>query len=417
MIVGGGASALFLACKLDPKKFSVGIYEKNAALARKFLVAGKGGFNLTHSENPKQFVQKYEPQERLETIFNAFDNENFIAWLNSAGIKTVVGSSKRVFPEKQWKPIDVLKTIEGILTKNRVEMKFGFEWKGWSEEENLMFMRGEELLDLNSHGDTMTQRNTEKINETQSGRAADTIVVFALGGSSWKVTGSDGNWQTYFKEKGISTFPFQASNCAYKINWDPALLKKLEGQALKNVVFTCDGKVVRGEAVITQFGIEGSGVYPLSSKVRRALQKNGKAVLSIDLKPELTKEECAEQLTNKGRLSIKDVLEKEIKLSNTALQLIKLNTKKKEYQSPALLAEYIKKFKLTISDLAPIDEAISTVGGISFDELTPQLELKKLPNHYCIGEMINWDAPTGGYLLQMCYSMGSYLAEHLNEGC
>jgi uncharacterized flavoprotein (TIGR03862 family) len=379
----------------------VHIYEKNAALARKFLVAGKGGFNLTHSENAREFVQKYEPQEKLRTIFNAFDNGNFIQWLNSSGIKTIIGSSKRVFPEKQLKPVDVLKTIEKILKKNKVEIKFGCEWKGWDEKGDLKFVKGNELLtDHSPHFNKFRNQS---------------IVVFALGGKSWKVTGSDGLWQTYFEEKNISTVPFRASNCAYKVEWDQALIKKLEGKALKNVVFSCDGKTRFGEAVITQFGIEGSGVYPLSGAVREALRTQEKAELVIDLKPELTKENCVNELTSKGKTSIKDVLEKKIKLSDTALQLIKGTTSKEEYQSPQILSELIKNFKITITGLAPIDEAISTVGGIPFDELTSELELKKLTDHYCMGEMIDWDAPTGGYLLQMCYSMGAYLASCLNK--
>jgi uncharacterized flavoprotein (TIGR03862 family) len=390
-----------LACKLDPEKFDVSIYEKNAALARKFLVAGKGGFNLTHSENAKQFVQKYEPQEKLKTIFQAYDNANFVEWLNSAGIKTIIGSSKRVFPEKQYKPVDVLKTLEKILKKNKVEIKFGCEWKGWDDKWNLIFKK-EEVL----------RQAQQPLSDQLNGRP---IVVFALGGNSWKVTGSNGQWIDYFKEKGISITPFQASNCAYKIDWENALIKKLEGHALKNVVFNCGGKTRPGEAVITQFGIEGSGVYPLSSAVREELRKYGKAVLHIDLKPELTGEYCANELKNKGDASIKEVLEKKIKLSNTALQLVKGSTNKEEYQSPDVLAGRIKNFRITITGLAPMDEAISTVGGIPFDELTSQLELKKMSRHYCIGEMIDWDAPTGGYLLQMCYSMGSYLAAHLNE--
>jgi predicted flavoprotein YhiN len=153
----------------------------------------------------------------------------------------------------------------------------------------------------------------------------------------------------------------------------------------------------------------------LSSEVREGLRTQGKAELVIDLKPELTKEECVNELTNKGNASIKDVLEKKIKLSDAALQLIKGSTSKEEYQSPHILSERIKNFKIIITGLAPIDEAISTVGGIPFDELTSELELKKLPDHYCMGEMIDWDAPTGGYLLQMCYSMGSYLASCLNK--
>jgi uncharacterized flavoprotein (TIGR03862 family) len=451
-IIGGGAAALFLACQLDPKKFSVTIYEKNAALARKFLVAGKGGFNLTHSEDAKQFIEKYHPKEKLQAVFQQFDNVYFMQWLNSIGIKTIVGSSKRVFPTKEMKPIEVLKAIESVLKKNGVEVRYGVEFKGWGKDGVVEFIEtrpstssGSALSTSSgsalstSSGSALSTSSGSALStssgsalSTSSGSALstssatncsmlrepqhpNTITIFALGGSSWKVTGSDGKWQDEFKKMGIETVPFQASNCAFKVEWSSEVKNKLDGKALKNVAFSCGSKKVLGESVITQFGIEGSGVYPLSRAVRMELEKNKKAIISVDLKPELSTEKILALLKNRSNLSVKEVLIDQVKLSDTAFQLIKLSTSKEEYNSEEVLCNYIKNFPITVLGLAPIDEAISTVGGVAWDELNEHFELKKIPGTYCIGEMLDWDAPTGGYLLQMCFSMGFGLGNYLNR--
>lgn len=320
-----------------------------------------------------------------------------MAWLKSIGIQTYVGTSNRVFPKKGTKPIDVLKAIEQELKKNNVEIKFRYEWKGWNAAGDLVFEK------------TLASGALEKqcVNSN--------IAIFALGGSSWKVTGSNGKWLNYFEERGIETVPFQASNCAFKVEWSEEIKKKLVGAPIKNAVFSCCYKTIKGEAVITEFGIEGSGVYPLSGDIREGLAKNDKQILNVDFKPELSVEKALEILNHKTDLSIKDVLTTKIKLSDTAFQLIKLSSTKIDYQSPQFLVQLIKNFPITITGLAPIDDAISTVGGIPFTELNNNFELKKMPNTFCIGEMVDWDAPTGGYLLQMCFSMGFYVGKMLND--
>ncbi len=411
-IIGGGPASLMLACSLDANKFNISIYEKNSALGRKFLVAGKGGFNLTHSEDFTQFAERYQPQKFIEPFIEHFSNTDFRNWLKQVGIETYVGTSKRVFPIKGVKPIEVLKAIESILKKNNVSIYYNHDWKGWSNEQ-LIFQT--------------SNNQTSRIN-------AD-VVVFALGGASWKVTGSDGNWTNYFNEKGVITNAFFPSNCAYKINWNSAFIKMHQGNALKNCEFTCGNTSQKGEAVITEFGIEGSGIYPLSGEIRKQLirpnishpelvsgshemlkqvQHDVVAKLYIDFKPDLPLEEIIERIENKGKFSIKEVLEKKINLSDTQIELLKLYTSKEEYNNVQFLSQLIKSFPLHIVGLAPIDDAISTVGGISLNEVTDGLELKKLPNHYCLGEMLDWDAPTGGYLLQACFSMGKFLAIQLN---
>ncbi len=389
-IIGGGPASLMLACSLDAEKYNISIYEKNAALGRKFLVAGKGGFNLTHSENIEQFIERYHPKQFVEPFLNHFSNIDSRQWLKSIGIETYVGTSKRVFPVKGIKPIEVLYAIESVLKKNKVSIYYNHEWKGW-ENDDVKFSLGTET----------------KVVKTE-------IVVFALGGASWKVTGSVGDWTSYFEGKGIHINPFYPSNCAYKINWNQELLKYISGQALKNCEFYCGNMRKKGEVVLTDFGIEGSGIYSLSTEIREQLIRNQKAELYIDFKPELSLQEIQSRFENRGKLSIKDILEKKINLSATQIHLLKHQTTKETYNQPEMMSRWIKKFPLTISDFAPLDDAISTVGGIDLEEVNGKLELKKLPNHYCIGEMIDWDAPTGGYLLQACFSMGKYLANVLN---
>jgi predicted Rossmann fold flavoprotein len=414
-IIGGGASALMLACSLDTNKFNVSIYEKNAALGRKFLVAGKGGFNLTHSENIEQFVERYHPKQFIEPFLKHFSNTDFRDWLKSIGIETYVGTSKRVFPIKGIKPIEVLNAIESVLKKNNVSIHYNHEWKGWSNHELLFLNNGETKI------------------------IKSDIVVFALGGASWKVTGSAGNWISHFEEKGIQIIPFYPSNCAYKINWNQEIVKQISGQALKNCEFSCGNMHKKGEAVLTDFGIEGSGIYGLSKEIREQLtnfmyrhpeldsgsnemlnqvqhdQTKSVAELFIDFKPELSLQEIQNRFENKGKLSIKDVLEKKINLSSVQIQLLKYKTTKEEYNQPKTISLLIKKFPLILTDFAPLDDAISTVGGIELAEVNDNLELKKLPNHYCMGEMLDWDAPTGGYLLQACFSMGKFVADKINQ--
>ena len=390
-IIGGGPASLMLACSLDASKFNISIYEKNAALGRKFLVAGKGGFNLTHSENLEQFIERYYPKQFIEPFLKHFSNTDFRNWLKQIGIETYVGTSKRVFPVKGIKPIEVLNAIENVLIKNSVSIYYNHEWKGWSNEQ-LIF----------------------QISNNQTSYVTTDIVVFALGGASWKVTGSAGDWTSYFEEKGIQNKPFYPSNCTYKINWNPEFVKQISGQALKNCEFSCGDMHKKGEVVLTDFGIEGSGIYGLSKEIREQLILDKKAELVIDFKPELPLQEIQNRFENRGKFSIKDVLEKKINLSAVQIQLLRHQTSKDEYNQPETISQLIKKFPLILTDFAPIDDAISTVGGIALEEVNENLELKKLPNHYCMGEMLDWDAPTGGYLLQACFSMGKFVADKLN---
>ena len=230
-IIGGGTASLFFASFIDTTIYDVTIYERKSSLGRKFLVAGDGGFNLTHAEDISKFKLRYTPPLFLDKALSHFNNEDLRAWLSSIGIPTFVGSSGRIFPVKGIKPIEVLKTIEMHLVNRNVNFKFNNSFTGWSTD-NKLVLDTDELI-------------------------AYDYAVFALGGASWKVTGSDGAWINIFQDKKIGTRSFRASNCAYKIVWDKAYIQAHEGQPLKNIALTIKDKTQKGEVVITKFGIEG----------------------------------------------------------------------------------------------------------------------------------------------------------------
>jgi uncharacterized flavoprotein (TIGR03862 family) len=377
-IIGSGPAALMLAANLDETKFEVTIYEKNSAPARKFLVAGSGGFNLTHSEPLEQFIKRYPPGTFIKPILHAFSNTDLQAWLNSIGIPTFTGTSKRIFPKKGIKPIEVLNAILKVLKDKNVKLITGYTWQG-------------ESMDAN-------------------------ITVYALGGASWKITGSDGSWTNYFQNKGIEIIPFQASNCTFQINWPKNLISLAAGLPLKNISLKALNIRKEGEAVITEFGMEGSAIYALSPQIRQQLNENKKALCYIDLKPSLSHSALIELLEKKpASTTMTKYLDSTLNLSKSQLALLKNLTVKEDFLNPETLAAKIKELPLEITGMGPIDEAISTVGGISLNEIDENFQLKKLPNTYAIGEMLDWDAPTGGYLLQACFSMGHKLAEHLNK--
>lgn len=391
-IIGSGPAALMLAATLDENIFDVMLYERNFAPARKFLVAGDGGFNLTHSEEPEQFITRYTPSAFLEKSFRLFTNQDLQKWLKGIGIETFTGTSKRVFPLKEIKPIAVLNAFLDKLKKKNVQIKTKHEWQGWNDKKELVLKNGSEDLTVKAD-----------------------IVVFALGGASWSKTGSDGQWTQYLKKQNIDLVPFQPSNCAFQINWDKNFIATAEGQPLKNISASCDGKEKRGELVITKFGIEGGAVYALSPQIRKQLNENKTATIYLDLKPQLTLETIQTKLASAGSKNVSNTLQEQIKLSKVQVALLKSILSKEDFLNAASLAEKIKHLPLQISGMAPIDESISTVGGIALHETDENFQLKKLPNYYAIGEMLDWDAPTGGYLLQACFSMGNYLGKQLNK--
>lgn len=388
-IIGGGPAALILAALLDCEKFKVTVYEKNKILGRKFLVAGKGGFNLTHSEPVAELIARYTPALFLEKALLDFDNNDFRKWIASIGIPTYIGSSKRVYPESGIKPITVLNAILDVVDKQGVAIQYQHTWTGWTNNDAVVF-----------NSDT-----TIKSDHT----------IFAMGGGSWKVTGSDGTWLELFEKESIPVIPFQSSNCAYRVDWPEDFILEHEGSPLKNIAISCLNKKQKGEAVITRFGLEGNAIYALSPQIRKELQSQQKATVFLDMKPTLSSDDLLQKIKKSTFKKTSETLQKEVKLSPAQIGLLKKYLSKETYLNPQLLAQNIKNLSIEITGSAILNDAISTTGGIQLQAVDENFQLKNKKNNYCIGEMLDWDAPTGGYLLQACFSMGMHLARHFNS--
>jgi uncharacterized flavoprotein (TIGR03862 family) len=387
-IIGGGPSAFLLAAFLETEKFTITIYEKNKTAGRKFLVAGKGGFNLTHSEPIDQFIKRYTPVDILEKSLLNFTNIDFRNWLDQIKIPTYIGSSKRVYPKEGIKPVEVLNAILKSLKEKGVIIKYEHTFSDWDDNSNPII--------------------NNKMIQTD-------YTVFSLGGGSWKVTGSEGNWLDTFSKKGIKTKKIQASNCGYQIDWKSNFIQKHEGTPLKNIAISCNNVIQKGEAVITKFGLEGNAIYGLSPQIREQLFTNSKATVFVDFKPSLTLENIHSKIKLSKYRNTTEILKKELKLSPSQIDLLKIYLSKESYLNTETLTKNIKTFPLEIISTASIDEAISTIGGIDLNAISKNFEIKNMPNQFCIGEMLDWDAPTGGYLLQACVSTGVFLAKHLNK--
>jgi uncharacterized flavoprotein (TIGR03862 family) len=388
-IIGGGPAALMLAAQLNTEKYQVILCEKKKTVGRKFLVAGEGGLNLTYNSPLKELAAHYFPAAFMDPTLSQFTNEDLISWLNSLGVSTFIGSSNRVFPDLELKPIEVLNRIVEHISTKKIKFQLGTEWVGWNEEGHLQF-GGCEAIESD-------------------------IVVFALGGASWKVTGSDGEWRKIFEGYGVSVQPFRAANCAFSVDWNKNFINAHEGKPLKNIALTYNGHLAKGELVVSKFGLEGNAIYALSQKIQEALLSQKSAVIYLDLKPTMTIGQLRAKY-NSSRLSdVADILKKDLNLNRTSIALLKQFSDKKTYLDPDLLTETIKSVPIVVHSAGELDKAISTLGGIALDEIDENFQLKKIPGSYAIGEMLDWYAPTGGYLLQGCFSMGFVLAKHLNE--
>lgn len=385
VVIGGGPAGIMAALQLS-QYHNVHLFEKGKTLGRKFLVAGKGGFNLSNSNTKEALFEKYTPKEFFKPILKNFDSAATTNWLKDIGIETFIGSSGRIFPIKGTKPIEVLNALKKQLLTQNVTIHLEHEFISF-EENTVLFKTKEESKIVNFD-----------------------FCVFALGGASWKVTGSDGNWLSIFEKKGIKTQPFQASNCGLEVDFPKEFIEKLAGYPLKNIAISSGNKTFKGEALITKYGLEGNAIYPISAEVRKLFLENKKASIYIDLKPNNTLENLENKITAK-------LLPKNygytFKISKLQIALLKEFTNKHTYLTPTEFVKHLKKLEIPINKLRPIDEAISTVGGISLDEINDDLSLKKIPNIYIAGEMFDWDTITGGYLLQGCFSTGFHVAQSI----
>ncbi len=384
IIVGGGPAGLMAAYKLC-LSHEVHIYDKEKNVGQKFLLAGKGGFNLTNIARNEELTGKYSPPGFLTDSLLNFDTVEIRHWLAELGIPTYTGSSGRVFPEKGIKPAEVLRNLKNRLSENGV-----------------LFHLQHEFIEFNS-----------KLNPVVLFRDEKTVLkadfyIFSLGGASWPITGSTGSWRTIFESIGIGTSPFQSSNCGITVPWPDTIKKNHAGKPLKNIRLSIDGKESKGEAMITETGLEGNAVYPIVPEIRNLLNQNIPVQLLIDFKPFNTEEQLAGKIRDKSILS-KDYAEV-FHLNPTQLAVIKAFSSKESYLSPTLFISIIKKLPVPVISLRPVEKAISTVGGIRTEDLNNDFSLRKYPHFFTIGEMVDWDAPTGGFLLQASFSMGNQAA-------
>jgi uncharacterized flavoprotein (TIGR03862 family) len=380
VIIGGGPAGLFSAYLLLEKGFKVELYDHSSGLGKKFLVAGNGGLNLTHSEELSGFSLKYEPHDKLfSELINEFTPEDLRRFCTDLGVETFIGSSGRVFPKK-------LKAAEILLAWNQ-KLK---EHKHYSQF-------------LNHHFNSLLEpHQVEFILDNKPLIIEADFFVFAMGGASWSKTGSTGEWAPDFVKNNIGLAPFLPMNCGFERSWSEFFKEKIDYTALKNISLEFNGVKVRGEAMLTSFGIEGGGVYALSKSIRDEILKKGSAVLTIDLKPDLSEDEIAKKIEQQpSKASLSNCVRKALGFEAEVFILLKeLHPNLKKEEVPRI----VKKLNISLCGIRPLDEAISTSGGVLFNEVTEFFELKNRAGSYAVGEMLDFDAPTGGYLIQGCFS-------------
>ena len=395
-IIGGGPAGMIAAERLSAAGHNVNLFDAKPAVLRKFLVAGKGGLNLTKAEPFETFLAKYgQHANQLMPYLQNFGPKEIVGWVQQLGFSTFIGSSSKVFPKKMdavglrraW--IDRLKNLG-------VQFFLNHRWLGWDGNNNLIF-------------------NTKKGNLTYFSDA----VILALGGASWPKTGSDGSWFEILNKDGIFVEPFKPANCGFEVVWSDHFREKFAGTPIKPVILHFSTSVgeshqQRGEFIITRYGVEGSLIYAFSAQIRDEISKNNQATIYLDLAPEWSQQELEKRLSRpRGSRSLASHIHKSIGLQGVKMGLLWEFVPKPIISDPAQLANKIKSLPLRLLAPRPIEEAISTAGGVSFVELDNNLMLRKKPGVFCAGEMLDWEAPTGGYLLTSCFSTGFAAAEGL----
>lgn len=380
MVIGAGPAGLMAAERLAGDGYGVTIYEGMPSAGRKLLMAGKSGLNITHSEDLETFLTRYgTSRARLEPHLRKFGPNQIREWCEGLGVETFVGSSGRVFPTAM-KASPLLRAWLRRLDDLGCTIQYRHYWTGWNDADQAVF-------------------------KTPDGEVTATadITILALGGGSWKRLGSDGKWMEILLNAGIKCNPFKPANCGFEIDWTDHLIDKCAGSPVKAVTLTCGDQTVRGEFVISKTGIEGSAVYAISAILRDQWLETGVGTLTLDLCPDRTLDDVTKRLSKpRGKNSMGNHLRKTLGLDATKTALVFEVTPRETLNDPTALATAIKNLKLQIKKPRPLDEAISTAGGVAWEELDENFQLIKRPGTYCLGEMVDWEAPTGGYLLSGC---------------
>ncbi len=390
-IIGGGPAGLMAAEVLGQAGVNVDLYDAMPSVGRKFLLAGVGGMNITHAEDYAAFVSRYgERAGDLRPLLDAFSPDSLREWIHGLGIDTFVGSSGRVFPS-DMKAAPLLRAWLKRLRESGVQLHTRQRWLGWDEHGALRI--------AGPQGETQVEADA---------------TLLALGGGSWARLGSDGAWVPLLQNRGIAIAPLQPANCGFEVaGWSEHLREKFAGAPLKTVSLELPGEAPRkGEFVLTATGIEGSLVYALSAPIRNTINRDGAATVLLDLLPDRTLTQIASALARpRGSQSMAKHLHRQLKFDGVKAALLRELTDATTFQAPQALAAAIKALPIRLVRPRPLDEAISSAGGVPFEDLDEGLMLRRLPGVFCAGEMLDWEAPTGGYLLTACFASGRAAAE------
>ncbi|MDD1509273.1 TIGR03862 family flavoprotein [Pseudomonas sp. CNPSo 3701] len=385
-IIGGGPAGLMAAETLALAGVRVDLYDAMPSVGRKFLLAGVGGMNITHSEAYPAFVGRYGEREgEIHALLQGFDADALREWIHGLGIDTFVGTSGRVFPT-DMKAAPLLRAWLKRLREAGVQLHTRHRWLGWNAAGSLRVAgpEGEQVICVDA-------------------------VLLALGGGSWPRLGSDGSWVAHLQQAGVPVAPLQPSNCGFDVAaWSPLLREKFAGAPLKNVALGLPDEAPRpGEFVLTATGIEGSLVYALSAGIRQRITRDGSCTVYLDLLPQRSEAALGNALSKpRGSNSMAKHLHRQAGLDGVKAALLREVTPAEHFTDPQRLAAAIKALPITLCQARPIEEAISSAGGVPFEALDDNLMLTQLPGTFCAGEMLDWEAPTGGYLLTACFASG-----------
>jgi uncharacterized flavoprotein (TIGR03862 family) len=388
-VIGAGPAGLMAAEVLSDAGVCVHVYERMPSAGRKLLMAGKGGLNITHSEKRDAFIDRYgDRRDVLRAMLHAFDADALREWVHDLGITTFVGSSGRVFPH-EMKAAPLLRAWLHRLRGRGVSIHVRHRWQGWNDEGLLRFDT--------PHGGRL--------------ESADAVVL-ALGGASWPQLGSDGAWVDTLMQRGVNIAPLRPANCGFDVEWSDHFAQRYQGQPIKSVLATftdANGETHqrRGECLVSATGIEGGLIYALSAPLRDSLEATGSVTLELDLAPERSHERLVSELARpRGSRSVTSHIQSRVGIKGVKLGLLREVLSAQELAQPLKLAAAIKALPLKLVRARPLAEAISTAGGVSFDALDERLMIRSMPGVFCAGEMLDWEAPTGGYLLNACFATG-----------
>lgn len=385
-VIGAGPAGLMAAEALAASGAAVQVFDAMPSVGRKFLLAGVGGMNITHSEPYPAFVGRYAERSReIDALLRDFDADALRQWIHDLGIETFVGTSGRVFPT-DMKAAPLLRAWLKRLGDSGVVIHTRHRWLGWNAEGALRIAYPQGELSVQADA-----------------------VVLALGGGSWARLGSDGAWLPLLTERAVDISPLQPSNCGFEVaGWSELLVNKFAGAPLKNIALAMPGSPPRkGEFILTAQGVEGSLVYAWSAPVREAINREGRATLLLDLLPDKPVHKIAQALAKpRGSRSMAKHLHSQLGIDGVKAGLLRELTDQATFADPQALAAAIKALPIELVRTRPLDEAISSAGGVRFTGLDEGLMLRQLPGVFCAGEMLDWEAPTGGYLLTACFASG-----------